>query len=394
MTTTADAVVIGGGVMGLFCALGLSEQGLDRVVLLEKRFIGAGSSGKSGAILRQHYSHETTIRMARESLEYYRTVHERTGRDIGFQRTPMVFLCGEQDRASLEGNVSLQKSIGVHVEILDAEALRDLEPRGVFEDEVLAAYETDAGFVEPGRTLAAVADACTRQGVELRQGTRVTDVRLDAGGAVRGVVVDDGTTIDSRVVINAGGPWAGILCARLGLDLPLKTIRPEQAYLVPPESYGRDRFIYGDLLTGLYWKPEPAGWTRVGKMAYDGDAEVPDPDDYDEGVSREFIEFCRQRIAQRLPAYRDAISWGGCGALYTITPDAHALIGEVPAIPGFFVVSGFSGHGFKMGPAVGRGVAALVTRGPPGSFDPDFFAVDRFEKNRPVESAYKYGILG
>ncbi len=85
---------------------------------------------------------------------------------------------------------------------------------------------------------------------------------------------------------------------------------------------------------------------------------------------------------------------GVCGALYTVTPDAHALIGEVPGIDGFYLVSGFSGHGFKMGPAVGRGVAALVAGGDPGVFDPAFFAVDRFEKGRPVQSAYEYGILG
>lgn len=380
--------------MGLFCALALAEQGVDRIVVLEKRFIGAGSSGKSGAILRQHYSHETTVRMARESLGAYQSFQQRTGLDIGFRRTPMVFLCHQRDRAALEANVALQKRLGVHVEILDADALRDLEPRGVFQDDILAAYETEAGFVDPGQTLHAVASLCARQGVEVREGSPVTDVLLEAGGAVRGVQVGDGSTIDCRVVINAGGPWAGRLCARLGLDLPLKAIRPEQAYLVPPGGYGGERFIFGDLLTGLYWKPERAGWTRVGKMSYEGDQEVEDPDNYDEGVSRGFIDFCRSRMAQRLPAYRDAVSWGGCGALYTVTPDAHALIGEVSGIPGLLIVSGFSGHGFKMGPAVGHGVAALVTRGDPGAFDPAFFAVDRFARGKEVSSAYEYGILG
>lgn len=380
--------------MGLFCAASLSEQEVGRVVVLEKRFVGAGSSGKSGAILRQHYSHETTVAMSRESLIEYRTFQERTGHDIGFRRTPMVFLCHDRDRAALEANVALQKRLGVHVEILDAEALRELEPRGNFEDEVLAAYETDAGYVDAGRTLAAVAAVCRAHGVDVREGAQVTDVLTDSNGGVRGVTTADGATVESRVVINAGGPWAGILCRRLGLDVPLTAIRPEQAYLMPPARYGPERFVYGDLLTGLYWKPEPAGWTRVGKMDYQGDDEVADPDDYDEGVSNRFIEFCRARLATRLPAYRDAVSWGGCGALYTITPDAHALIGEVPGTGGFYVVSGFSGHGFKMGPAVGRGVAALITKGDAGAFDSDFFAVDRFEKGRQVSSAYEYGILG
>jgi sarcosine oxidase subunit beta len=392
VSETADAIVIGGGVMGLFCALHLAEQGLGRVVVLEKRFVGAGSSGKSGAILRQHYSHETTVRMARESLMRYRSFHERTGHDIGFRETTMVFVCHERDRAALEANVSLQRGLGVAVEILDAAALRDLEPRGVFGDEVLAACETEAGFVDAPGTLAAVAALSREQAADVREAVRVIGIDLDADRRVRGVRTDADLSIESRVVVNAGGPWAGILCRDLGLNPPLTAIRPEQAFFKPPAAYGRERFVFGDLLTGLYWKPEPSGWTRVGKLAYEGDDKIPDPDDYDEGVSREFIDFCRGRMVERLPAYRDAVSWGGCGALYTVTPDAHALIGEVPGIGGFFLVSGFSGHGFKMGPAVGRSVAGLVTGGT--GFDTDFFAVDRFEKGRPVQAAYQYGILG
>lgn len=390
---TADAVIIGGGVMGLCVALHLAEQGVRRVVLLEKRCIGAGSSGKSGAILRQHYSHETTIRMSRESLRFYASFDEAHGRDIGFRRTPMLFVCHERDRTALEANVDLQRSFGVETSTVDAAGLRALEPRAAFEDDSIAAVEPEAGYVDPARTLDALQSVCRERGVDVREGARVDDVVVN-GDRVTGVRTGDGSAIDSGVVINAGGPWAGLLCRRLGLDLPLKAIRPEQAYLAPPVSYGAERYIFGDLLTGLYWKPEPAGWTRVGKLSYEGDRDVPDPDSYDEGVSREFIEFCRTRLARRVPAYRDAVSWGGCGALYTVTPDAHALIGEVPGIGGFYIVSGFSGHGFKMGPAVGAGVAALVTGGTTGAFDPAFFAVDRFEKGNAVKSAYEYGILG
>lgn len=390
----ADAIVVGGGIMGLFCARELARRGVGRVTVLEKRFVGAGSSGKSGAILRQHYSHETTIRMARESLMVYSSFAEREGRDIGFSRTPVVFLCHERDRAALEANVALQREAGVVTEILDAPALRALEPGGVFGDEVVGAYEPESGYVDPGRTLHALADLCRAEGVEVRQGARVTDVLLDGGGAVRGVRVDGDETIETRVVVNAGGPWAGILCRRLGIEVPLAAIRPEQAYLAPPRAAALARLIYGDLQTGLYWKPEPAGWTRVGKLAYAGDQDVPDPDDYDEGVGREFIEFCRQRLATRLPAYGDAVSWGGCGALYTVTPDAHALIGGIDGADGLYLVSGFSGHGFKMGPAVGAGVAGLVTGGDTGPFDPEFFAVDRFARGRQVTTSYEYGILG
>ena len=126
MQGSYDVVVIGGGVMGLATALHLRQMGAGSVALLERRFLGAGESGKSGAILRQHYSHVQTIRMARASLAEFATFQERTGRDIGFRRSGMLFLVPLADRESLEANVRLQQSEGVATSVLDAEALREL----------------------------------------------------------------------------------------------------------------------------------------------------------------------------------------------------------------------------------------------------------------------------
>jgi glycine/D-amino acid oxidase-like deaminating enzyme len=391
----ADVVIIGGGVMGLFTALALVERGAaGRIVLLEKRFVGAGSSGKSGAILRQHYSHETTVRMARHSLAVYRSFRERTGHDIGFTDPGMLFLCHERDRAALEANVTLQQRLDVAVEAMDAAALRGLVTDAVIEDEVCGAFEREAAFVDPGDTLDALAALARAGGVEVREGAAVTDVVVTDGG-VRGVGTSDGATIETGVVINAGGPWAGLICRRLGVDVPLRAIRPEQAFFVPPPGLVSTQVVCGDLVHGLYWKPERAGRLRVGNMAYAEDREVPDPDDYDEGVSNAFIESCRARISARVPELARAVSWGGCGALYTVTPDAHALIGPVPGVDGLFLASGFSGHGFKLGPAVGAGLAALATgAAPPEPFDPAFFAVDRFDREATHTTGYRFGILG
>jgi glycine/D-amino acid oxidase-like deaminating enzyme len=408
----ADVVVIGGGVMGLFIARALAGPGpgpgarAGAIVVLERRELGAGSSGKSGAILRQHYSHPTTVRMARESLLEYRSFAAHTGRDIGFRQTGMVFVCHADDRAALEANVALQRDHGVDVGVLEAPALRALDPRASFRDDVVGALETEAGYVEPLRVLAAVAAECRRLGVDVRTQCPVTDVRVE-GGHVRGVRTADGGAIDAPIVVNAGGPWASILCRRLGVDLPLTAIRPQQAYFAPAPGAAPERFVYGDLLAGVYWKPEPAGWTRVGMLSYDGDERVADPDRYDEGVSDAFIQDCRARIASRIPEYAHAVSWGGAGALYTITPDAHPLVGPVPGVGGLFIASGFSGHGFKLGPSIGRGVAAMIAAAtgaardgarsvPPApmAFDPEFFAPDRFARGQAVTTSYGYRILG
>ena len=393
MDETTDILIIGGGVMGTSTALHLAEQGAGEVLLLEKSALGAGSSGKSGAILRQHYSHKVSVRMARESLHFYRDFRERYGRDIGFAQPGMYFIAEEAQREALERNVELQRSLGVETDILDAAALRDAEPDARFDDDALGAWEPEAAYVNPVKTVHGLAAAAREVGATIRTGTGVAEV-LEEGDTVRGARTEAGTTIGADVVVNTAGPWAGRLLERMGLDYPLRAVRPEQAFFEPPGDVEERPTMYADLLNGVYWKPEQSDWVRVGKLAYEDDETVPDPDHYDEGVSDDFVAFARSALADRLPAFERAVSWGGCGALYTVTPDGHPLVGSVPEVDGLYLASGFSGHGFKLAPTIGRGLAGLITDTGPGPFDPDFLAVDRLRHDRPVTVPYAYSILG
>jgi glycine/D-amino acid oxidase-like deaminating enzyme len=179
----------------------------------------------------------------------------------------------------------------------------------------------------------------------------------------------------------------------MGLDVPLEVVRPEQAFLRLPADFGDDHPIVADLPNEVYYKPE-AGATRVGLISYDGDARV-DPDAYDEGISSEFLHEARRRVQRRLPAYARAVLWGGGGALYTVTPDGQAAIGPVAGLEGFVLVTGFSGHGFKLSPAVGRGVAEYVVHGTTRWLDFDFFDPERFRRPQPSRAgSYRYKILG
>lgn len=392
--TSADLVVIGGGVMGLHVAWKFAQARAGSVALFEKRVFGAGSSGKSGAILRQHYSHETLVRMARASLAEYAALHESIDGGIGFRRSGMVFVCHARDRAALDGNVALQRACGVPVDLLDAAGLRQLEPRATFTDETIGASERDAGFVDPALTLPAIAAQARAAGAELHEDAQVVDVVVDANRRVEAVKLAGGTLVKTRTVINCGGPWASLLCRRLGIELPLQVVRPEQAFFAPPRSFGLERHVFADLQNGTYWKSEASGLTRVGLLSFEHDAKVDDPDRYDESASGAFLADCRARLARRVAAYADAVCWGGCGALYTVTPDAQALIGAVEGIEGLFIVSGFSGHGFKLGPSVGRGVAAIVLGGDVGPLDRGFFSPRRFREGRRNTPAYEYGVLG
>ena len=388
-----DHVIIGGGIMGASLAYHLTRHGNERVLLIEKSFAGAGSTGKSGAILRQHYSHEITIAMAREGLDWYSRFEEEHGRSISFHRPGMAFICTEENRPNLQRNVELQQRLGVKTKIIDAKELRELEPGGTFRDDECAAWESEAGNVQPVQAVNQILAVAEEQGTEVLIGRRVVSL-IEEGSRITGVQLDDQQRITAGNVVICAGPWSGQMLQEAGVDLPLTAIRPEQAFFEPPPGAHERRLIYGDLTHGLYWKPELAGWTRVGLLDMDSDAVVDDPDHYDEGVSHEFIQDCRNKLSQRLPHYGLSPSWGGVGALYTVTPDSHPIIGPVPGREGAWIVSGFSGHGFKMAPAVCRGVASILGSAPAGAFVADFFSPLRFEQGSPIEVTYGYGILG
>lgn len=393
MQRSYDVVVIGGGVMGLMVATHLRLLGAGSVALLEQRYLGAGESGKSGAILRQHYSHVQTIRMARSSLAEFAAFQERTGRDIGFRRPGMLFLVPVAERATLEANVQLQQREGVQVELLDADALRQLEPRGRYDD-VVAAWESEAGSVDPVRTVGAFGAEATRLGVDIQLGCEVRGIVAEpdpSGRRVGGVETSSGR-IATRQVVAATGPWSLRLLSTLGIDVPLEVVRPKQAFLRPPTDFGDEHPIVADLPHEVYYKPE-AGGTRVGMIAYDQDERV-DPENYDEGVDNAFLLDARARVQRRLPAYSRAVVWGGGSGLYTITPDGQAVIGALAGLEGFILVTGFSGHGFKLSPAVGRGVAELLVHGTTLALDLDFFDPERFRRKLAHDSGYRFKILG
>ncbi|HLV01130.1 MAG TPA: FAD-dependent oxidoreductase, partial [Acidobacteriota bacterium] len=159
MAQTVDVVVVGGGIIGSSIALFLAESGIKNIVLLEKRFLAAGSSGKSGAILRQHYSHPVTVGMARESLLFYASFKEQWGHDIGFRRPGMVLLTSHDQQDQLKQNVQLQKSLGVQTEVLDRRGLQEIEPRGEFPEDSIGAWEPEAAYVQPVRTVFAMTEA-------------------------------------------------------------------------------------------------------------------------------------------------------------------------------------------------------------------------------------------
>jgi sarcosine oxidase subunit beta len=392
MAVTCDILIVGGGVIGTSIALALARRRAGRVLLLEKAYLGAGSSGKSGAIIRQHYSNRLTASMAQKSLRVFERFSDEVGGPPVFTRTGMILVVNERDRAGLEKNVAMQRELGIDVRLISAQVLADIDPNArLLEDEV-AAFEAEAGYVEAVQVVASFAEAARREGADIRLGVEVKSL-VREGNKVVGVDTNEGRYTSPCVVL-ATGPWAARLARDVGAVLPVEACRTQVALYRRPPDFGRRGAVYGDFVQGLYFKPTHGDMIHAGSLAGEEVNNPADPDHYNEAADGDWLPQVRQRLGRRYPAMHRGYGRGGYGALYAITPDWHPILDRLPGLEGAYCAVGFSGHGFKMSPVVGQLMAELVLDGKASTLDIAPVRLARFEENDPVKTPYSYGVMG
>jgi sarcosine oxidase subunit beta len=389
---TCDLLIVGGGVMGVSIAYALARRRAGRVVLLEKAYLGAGSSGKSGAIIRQHYSNKLTAAMAQKSLRVFEQFDNVVGGPPVFTHTGMALIVNERDRVGLEANVAMQRELGIDVRLISARELVELDPNARVADDELIAYEAEAGYVEAVQVVASFAEAARRYGADIRLGVEVKALVVE-GGKVAGVDTNEGR-YQCRTVILATGPWAARLAKDAGVRLPVEPCRTQVALYRRPPDFGRRGLVYGDFVQGLYFKPTHGEMVHAGSIAGEEADNPVDPDHYNEAADGEWLPQVRQRLSRRYPAMHRGYGRGGYGALYAITPDWHPILDRFPGIEGAYCAVGFSGHGFKMSPVVGQLLAELVLDGQATTLDITPLRLGRFDDNDPVKTPYAYGVMG
>ena len=391
MTSNYDVIIIGGGIMGCCSAYELGRRGL-RVALFDKSSIGEGPSGQSSAIIRQHYSNELTARMALHSLRVFQDFDERVGGDSGFTQSGFIAIVDEKDRAGLEANIALQREVGIKSELMDAITLQEILPALEMRDLTTVAYEPESGYADPYLTVNAYAQAARRHGVTIFQNAEVTDLRFD-GQQVSGVEVA-GDRYGAPIVLNCAGAWGASVAKLAGAALPIDSCRVQVAFFRRPAGHEADHPVVADFINATYFRSETGGLTLVG-LIDPGEADaIVDPDNYQEYLDDSFILDAGERLIRRYPAMERSDSTGGYASLYAITPDWHPVVDEVRPGSGFYVCSGFSGHGFKLGPAVGLMTADLLTGVSDPTFDSRLFRLARFAENDPVRGQYEYSIVG
>ncbi|MBM3959480.1 MAG: FAD-binding oxidoreductase [SAR202 cluster bacterium] len=385
MNQSADIVIIGGGVMGASIAFNLAGRGHTNVVLLEARKLAAEGTGHSGALVRQHYSQDVITRLARRSVDIFENFDRLTGGGKVFEQTGWIKLGTEAMRPAMEKNLVRHRALGVDARMLTIDELKAAIPGMNVEGIGSALIEPRGGYADPVATTLGFAHRARALGAQIREGEAATGIDVQ-GGRVTGVRTTRGR-IATRTVVNAAGPWGAQIAAWVGVTVPLEVTREQDIVLACDDLSLIPRMPVSNGVDRDYWRREPGDLLLVGD-GHPKEIERADPDSFKRAVDRSFVDMIMGRLSHRLPrlAARARVV-RGYASLYDVTPDWHPILGKTD-VDGFVLCVGFSGHGFKLGPAIGEVIADELVGRRPGSIDVSTLGLDRFASGRLLEGSY------
>ena len=384
MRTTADIIIIGAGIHGTSLAFHLAQRGVKPIVL-ERRFLAAGATGRSSGLIRMHYDLELMSRLAWKSYQYFMNWKEIVGGDCGFTRTGFLQLVPTEYEDHLKANVAMHQRIGIPSLLVSSEDVRRLAPAFRTDDFNLAAYEPESGYADPNGSTASFMQAAREHGAELIQECQVSGI-LMSNGKIKGVETNKGD-ISAPIVINAAGPWAADVGRMAGLDLPVDTWRHDTMFVRRPSEIGPSHPAVIDDIHALYFRPETGGLTLVGLE--DGNLIGESPEGDTDHAQPGFVEQAVDRICLRIPSMERASLHSAHGGYDGITPDQRPILCQAGP-EGFYLVCGFSGTGFKIGPAVGACMSELILDGEATTVDISPFSLDRFAEDKLLKGEHGY----
>ena len=387
MKATADIVMIGGGVIGASILFNLGRLGVTDTVLVEKDVLGSGSTGRSQAICRMHYSNPVTATMAWESLGIFTNFGEAVGGESGFVETGYLVVVKEEDSAGLAHNVAMQYGLGIDTMRVTAEDLRDIAPMVSVSDDEFMAWEPRSGYADTYMVTTSYAKRAREMGAEVILRNPATEIEI-SGGRVKAVVTPEGR-VETPVAVVAAGPWSKVVLANVGVDVPLVPVRHQVASLTRPVDQLPLHPTVGDIAQSFSFRPDGSSLTMMGF----GDDEEVGVETYNQGVDMEVMADALGRLTRRIPAMSEAYFRGGWSGLFTTTPDWHPILDAVPGIEGLYCAVGFSGHGFKLSPMIGVTMAELIVEGVAKSVDISPLRFSRFEEGDLLGSSYRYRVL-
>jgi len=394
MTSSHDAIVIGAGVIGVSIAYHLAALGARDVVVLDRGQVGSGTSSQSSGILRTHYSVPENVELARRSWQVFDAFAAYLDDDeasAGLVKCGYLIAAPDGPKlAPLRAALLAQQAQGIAVQVLSPHDAAQRLPICRFDDAALIGFEPEAGFADAYLVASAFARAARRRGVRIVEGVKVDRLVL-AGGSVAGVETSQGR-FASATVVSAQNIWAKDIERWTGIETPVRAERHAVLALAGREPYTFAMPVYKDLGSpGMLYCRSYGGAQMLVSEGGAGET-LAQPDNEQGEIAVDDVLSVGAQVAERFPAYAEAglaSSWTG---VYDVTPDWNPVLGRLPDVPGLVVAYGFSGHGFKLSPAIGRLLAQEVL-GLPTDVSLAPYALERFRSGKLLRGRYGSGAV-
>lgn len=373
---TADFLIIGGGVMGASTAYHLALAGAKNVLLLEREpFFGQGATGRCAGGVRYQFATEINIRLSIASMAMIERFEEETGQACDYHPCGYLFVLTQPaDVARFEHNVALQQRLGVQTEWLTGAEVRRRLPLMHFPDALAGTFHQKDGLADPNGIVMGYVKRARELGATAVTDTGVTDI-ITKGGRVTAVQTNQGL-VQTNCVINAAGPWAGQIGQMAGVEIPITPLRRQMITTTPLADLPPDFPFVIDFAQSLYFHREGEGILTSMSNPH----EAPG---FDQRIDHEWEMEALGAAIERLPLLERAGRLAGWAGLYEVTPDAHPIFGAT-SLAGFWLVTGFSGHGFMHGPIAGKLVAEMILEGKAKTVDVSSLDLARFAEGRLI----------
>ncbi|OYO13039.1 sarcosine oxidase subunit beta [Enemella evansiae] len=369
----ASVVIIGGGVMGVAAAYELARSGVGEVVLLDRGSFGAGSTCRAAGGVRAQFSDELNIQLGARSLATFENFGELFDTEIDLHQVGYLFLLDNDEAvATFENNARLQQGLGLESRIISPAEAKELSPLIDTDGLIAVAWTPRDGHCTPEAVVTGYARAARQAGATLLPNCAVTGIDVaeeSTGTRITGVRTAAGT-IATDTVICAAGAWSGEIASWVGVDLPVEPLKRQLLITEEIPGLAPDTPFTIDQSSTLYFHNEGRG-LLVG-MSY-----ADQQPGFDQTVTDDWLEPLSAAIDRRVPALAEVGMSSGWAGLYENTPDHNALIGEARGVSRFLYATGFSGHGFLQGPAVGEVLRDLYREQQP-FVDVSALGADRF----------------
>ncbi len=367
-----SVVIIGGGITGLSTAYYLGKSHIRDVVVIEKSYIGSGSTGRCGTGIRQQFTTKEHIVLMRESVKLWQEWEEEFPLPIYFRQGGYLWLLeNEEEVKEYSEYVSLQNRLGVQSRIITKEDVKEIVPQINTNGITAATWCPTDGNAYPFAVISALKLAIEQMGIEIRTFEEVTDINLK-NGVIKSVLTNK-ETYNTDLVVNAAGFGAKKICHMVGIDIPTENYPHEITVSEPMDIFLSPMVVRGE----LYFTQ-----THNGRIIGGTDSHRPPGDSLSSTLN--FLEKYSKEIINTMPILSSVKIMRQWAGFYVVTPDHHPILGPTE-ISNFILGCGYSGHGFMLGPIVGKLVSSYIHNRQMFLKEANNLDLDRFKEGRLLE---------